>query len=143
MNRKLSAGPRIVEDNEAAVAQAISEGNYVQAFLLIHVLVESLLRVFLNREDSEVRFHDLINAYEAYLATIDYPVPTFVDELTKFNQRRNKIVHQLWMKGYTATNKQTKDAATVAVLMYGLLIEWLGLFYEQIGEREFKLSEDI
>lgn len=143
MNRKLSAGPGIVEDNEVAVARAISEGNYVQAFLLIHALVESLLRVFLNREDREVRFHDLIKAYEAYLAKIDYPVPAFVDELTKFNLRRNRIVHQLWVKGYTATNKQTKDAATSAMLMYGLLIEWFGLFDEQIGERGFKLSEDF
>ncbi len=133
----------IVEDNEAAVAQAISEGDYVQAFLLTHALVESLLRAFLNREDGEVQFYNLIKTYEAYLAKIDYPGGDFIDELTKFNQRRNRIVHQLWAKGYTATNEQTKDAATAAVLMYGLLIEWFGTFDEEIGERGFKLNVGI
>ncbi len=143
MDRKLPVRPDIVEDNESAVAQAISDENYVQAFLLIHSLVESLLRVFLSREDDEVRFFDLIKAYEAYLAKINYPVVTFVEELTKFNQRRNRIVHQLWVKGYSITNRQTKDAANAAVLMYGLLIEWFGTFDEQISEKGFKLSEDI
>lgn len=143
MDKHLFLSLNIVVDNESAVAKAISEKNYVQAFLLIYSLVESLLRVFFNLENKDVRFDDLIKAYESYLVSINYPERTFVEELKKFNQRRNRIVHELWKKGYSGTNEQAEDTANSAVLMYGLFIEWLQTFDENISDRGFKLSEDI
>ena len=143
MHNKLKISSKIIEDNETAVARAISDENYVQGYLLIHSLIESLLRVFLGLEDEKKRFYDLIQAYRSYLVTINYPAMTFVDELEKFNKRRNRIVHDLWKKGYSATNKQAESATTAAVMMYGLFIEWLETFDEHFSERGFELSNDI
>jgi len=142
MNQKRVDLPSVVTDNESAVAQALAEKNYVQAFLLVHALIESLLRAFLGHEHKEDRFYDLIEAYKNYLSKNNYPFPTFVTELTEFNRRRNRITHKLWAKGYSETNRQTEAAAHTATLMYGLFIEWLQTFEPEIVERGFRLSED-
>ncbi len=40
----------IVRDNEEAAARLITDGRYLEAFLLLHTLIETLLRVFLRLE---------------------------------------------------------------------------------------------
>jgi len=131
----------VVEDNESALARFLADGNFVQAYLLAHALTESLIRSVLGRDDDRLTFNDLISAYRMFLDQNSYPIPTFVDELIQFNRRRNRIVHQLWRRGFTATNGQTEPAARAAVMMYGLLIEWLGTFDDSIGEKGFNMSE--
>jgi hypothetical protein len=49
----------VLKDNEQAVAYSLQQKNYVQAFLLVHALIESLLRVFLSKKDESLRFCDL------------------------------------------------------------------------------------
>ena len=127
----------IVRDNEAAAARAIEEQNHLQAYFLVHTLVESLLRAFL-QEDREVKFSSLIDGYKRFLAEQYYPAPTFVKELTEFNKRRNRIVHQLWRRGFSFTNKQAEPAARAAVTMYALLIEWLETFDPEIIKLGFE-----
>ena len=129
----------IAKDNEQVAAEALSRGDYVQAFLLVHVLIESLLRTFL-KVDSEkkVRFSDLIKEYDAYLKSQHYPYPDFVDDLEKFNERRNRIVHDLWKNGFSVSNRQTKRHAHDAVIRYGLFIEFLETFDETITESGFR-----
>jgi len=134
----------IIKDNEQAVAQALADGQFVQAYLLVHALVEALLRLFLRipEEDDEVRFHDLVRKYRSHLREEGYPSPTLIDELTQFNRRRNRVVHQLWRKGYSVSNRQTEPAARAAVIMYGLLIEWLDTFDPEITEIGFQYDEE-
>lgn len=127
----------ILKDNEAATALAIQRGDYLQAFLLVHALVESLLRAFLHSERKAGSFDDLITEYAAYLKKEHYPLPTFVDDLKNFNRRRNRIIHNLWQRGYTFANRQTEPATGAAVIMYGLLIEWLETFDPEIRQRGF------
>jgi len=127
----------IVRDNEQAVAGALSQGDFVKAFLLTHTLIEALLRVFLRVPDQEVPFSRLIEDYAKYLGDIKYPHDTFVDELTQLNRRRNRIVHQLWIKGYTHTNREAEPAAKMAVRVYGLFIEWLQTFDPEIAQVGF------
>ena len=131
----------IIQDNEEAVAKSLQDGNYVQAFLLVHALIESLLRLFLDAGEGNLRFADLIGSYEEFLANENYPIPTFVDELTKLNQRRNRIVHELWRNGFSRTNGKAKSAAHTAVLVYGLFIEWLQIFDPGISQLGFRLSD--
>ncbi|MEW5797127.1 MAG: hypothetical protein AB1772_12320 [Candidatus Zixiibacteriota bacterium] len=50
----------IVSDNEQAVATALSSGSYVLAFLLVHSLIEGLLRFVLRKNDDRVKFSQLI-----------------------------------------------------------------------------------
>ena len=51
----------IVSDNEQAVANALEREDFVQAYLLVHALMEALLRLFLHiPEEKNVRFEDLI-----------------------------------------------------------------------------------
>jgi hypothetical protein len=133
--------PSIVEENESVVARSLADGNFVQAYLLIHALIESLLRVVLGHDDDHLSFNDLINGYRMFLDQRQYPIPEFVEDLVKFNRRRNRIVHELWRKGFAATNKQTEPVARASVIMYGLLIEWFGTFDDSIGEKGFHLSE--
>lgn len=128
----------IVKDNESAVQAALQRGDDLQAFLLVHALVESLLRVFLNVHGDEMRFHDLIRKYQEHLSARSPGVSTFVNELTQFNRRRNRIVHELWKKGHTATNSHAKDAATAAVLMYGLFIEFLQTHEPELADKGFE-----
>ena len=45
-----------IADNEKAVKQAFERGDFLQAFLLVHVLVEALLRTFLGKHDEHMRF---------------------------------------------------------------------------------------
>ena len=127
----------IVADNERAARDALDRGDFVQAFLLVHTLVESLLRQFLGQTGHKHSFDALINKYEEFLQSVSYPIPTFVNELTQFNRRRNRIVHNLWRSGYTVTNKSAKQAAAGATIIYGLLIEWLETFDPDITERGF------
>jgi hypothetical protein len=136
-----SAKSVTIQDNESAVARSLADANYVQSYLLVHALTEALLRAVLGRDDDRLSFNDLINAYRMFLDQNNYPIPTFVDDLVQFNRRRNRIIHQVWRKGYTATNEQTEPAARAAVLMYGLLIEWFETFDDSIGEKGFTLSE--
>jgi hypothetical protein len=86
----------IVKDNETVAAQMLDEGNYVSAYLLMHALVESLLRLLLRKYDVKKSFSRLIDLYMLFLKSRDYSKPTFVKELMKFNKRRNRIVHELW-----------------------------------------------
>src|SRR6267378_4378437 len=127
----------IVSDNETAAKHAYKSGDYVQAYLLIHALVESLLRVFLGvHEDST--FHALIARYGRYLTEQGQTETTFVQDLTELNRRRNRIVHELWRKGYSFTNRQAEPAAAAAVLTYGLFIEWLETFDPNIRSAGFR-----
>ena len=134
----------IVADNESAVQSALTSMNYVQVFLLVHSLIESLLRAFLDKldPDLELRFSELIKGYEARLAEEHYPSPTFVKELTEFNRRRNRIIHCLWRNGFTHTNTNLKDAAEAAVHLYSLFIEWLQTFDDDLENLGFKLSDE-
>jgi len=123
----------IIKDNEHAAAQALASGQFVQAYLLVHALIEALLRLFLHiPEGKNVSFDNLIKEYRSYLEEEHYPIPTFVNELTQFNRRRNRIVHCLWRKGHSFTNRETETAARGAEMMYGLLIEWLETFDPEI-----------
>ncbi len=107
----------------------MADGNFIQAYLLIHALIEALLRLFLQiPEQDRKSFSSLIQSYRSHMQEKEYPIPTFMDELTQFNKRRNRIVHQLWRKGYSDTNQNTEEAARMAVLMYGLFIEWVQTF---------------
>jgi hypothetical protein len=134
----------ISKDNEQAAAHALDDGHFVQAYLLIHALVEALLRLFLRiPEEKDVSFDNLIQKYRSYLDQKHYPFPTFMDELTQFNRRRNRVVHQLWRKGHSSTNGQTESAARGAVMMYGLLIEWLKTFDPEITQIGFWYDEDV
>jgi len=135
---------RIVDDNEQAAAQALAREDFLQAYLLVHALIEALLRLFLSIPDGEdVSFNELIHKYRAYLEEEHYPIPTFIDELTQFNRRRNRLVHQLWRKGFSFTNRQTEDAARMAVSMYGLFIEWLETFDPEITRIGFRYDNGV
>jgi len=132
----------IVRDNEAAVAHALAAGEFIQAYLLVHALMESLLRVFLKVHE-ETTFHALIERYKGFLLEQGQPEPTFVKELAEFNRRRNRIVHQLWRKGFSFTNRQVEPAASAAVMVYGLFIEWLETFDPEIKAAGFKYDEGV
>jgi hypothetical protein len=134
----------IIKVNENAAAQALADGHFVQAYLLVHALVEALLRLFLRiPPESDVSFNNLIQKYLSYLDQERYPFPTFIDELTEFNRRRNRIVHQLWRKGHSFTNRQTEPAARGVVTMYGLLIEWLETFDPEITQIGFRYDDSV
>lgn len=57
----------VVGDNEEAVQAALRRKDYVQAFLLLHALIESLLRIFLGIHDDNVKFVKLIQKYKEFL----------------------------------------------------------------------------
>jgi hypothetical protein len=98
-----------------------------------------LLRLFLRiPEDEYVSFANLIQKYRSYLKQEGYPFPTFIDELTQLNRRRNRIVHQLWQKGNSFTNRQTEPAVLAAGMVYGLLIEWVETFDSEIKPSGFR-----
>ena len=121
----------IIEDNEAAVKAAYLHGDYVTCFLLIHTLIEAILRALLKKTKRE-KFTDLIKEYEMFLRKQGQKRLTFVDELTKFNQRRNNVIHELWERGYSATNRKLGSVCRKAFSMYGLFIEWLETFEPKI-----------
>ena len=128
----------VVAQNEEAAAIAIDDGRYLDAFILIHTLVEALLRVFLQVDDERCSFSKLIDKYAEYLVEQSYTLPGFVDELRQFNHRRNRMVHQLWCRGYSLENQQAKDAAAAAKMLYGLFIEWLETFDPEITDVGFQ-----
>ena len=138
MNDESSDFKKTVADYEQAARQALERGDYVQSFLLFHALVESVLRQFLHETEDKLSFAGLIKKYDEFLQSEEYPIPTFVKELTEFNRRRNRIVHNLWQRGYSITNKLTEPAASGAIILYGLLIEWLDTFNPDIAEYGFQ-----
>lgn len=127
---------RVVAENETVARKAYERGDYVLCFLLAHSLVEALLRAFLGRTGRE-RFDDLIDAYKQYLDTEGQSEPAFVDELIQFNRRRNRVVHNLWKYGYSATNQKLEPVCRAAFMMFGLFIEWLETFDPEITEAGF------
>ena len=127
---------RIVEENEAVAREAYARGDYVSCFLLAHALVEALLRAFLERTGQE-KFSDLIVSYGEYLKAQEQPEPHFVKELTEFNRRRNRVVHNLWKVGYSVTNDKLEPACRGAFIVFGLFVEWLETFDAQITEFGF------
>ncbi len=127
----------VVADNEAAARAAHQRGDYVTCILLIHALTEALLRAFLEKTGDE-RFSELVERYEAFLIEQGQPQGTFVTELNEFNRRRNRIVHGLWGKGYTHTNRNLDAVCRAAFLVYGLFIEWLETFDPQITAYGFE-----
>jgi hypothetical protein len=134
----------IIKDNEQAAGQALADGQFVQAYLLVHALIEALLRLFLNiPEEKAVSFYNLIKEYRSYLEEEHYRIPTFINELTQFNQRRNRIVHRLWRKGHSFANRETEPAARGAVMIYGLLIERLETFDPEITQIGFRYDEGV
>jgi hypothetical protein len=134
----------IVKDNEQAAAHALAQGDFTKAFLLVHALVEALLRLLLHVPDQqEVPFSNLIAGYRAYLEDNEYPFPTFVDELAEFNRRRNRVVHQLWRDGYSHTNRAAEGAAKAALIVYGLFIEWLETFDSEITRIGFRYDQSV
>ena len=143
----MSKAPRadfsiIARDNEHAAAEALAGGDFVKAFITVHALIEALLRLFLRvPEGREVTFTSLIKEYRDYLAAEQYPYWTFVEELTQFNRRRNRIVHELWRDGYTHTNHQAEPAARGAVALYSLFIEWIQTFDDEIAQLGFTIDE--
>lgn len=130
----------IIKDNEGTAQAAFNRGDYLQAFLLIHALLESLLRLFLSKTDDEMKFSTLIKRYDIFLEKQNYPVKTLVNELTEFNRRRNRIIHQLWQKGYSQTNRQSKDAAEAALMLYGLSIEFFETIDPEITQIGFEYT---
>ena len=130
----------IIQDNEKAARQAFDRGDYLQAFLLIHTLLESLLRLFLKETEEEVKFSRLVKKYDHFLEDQNYPVKTLVEELTEFNRRRNRIIHQLWRKGYSYTNHQSKDAANAALILCGLAVEFLETWEPEITQIGFEYT---
>jgi len=128
---------KIVEENESVARKAYERGDYVLCFLLAHSLVESLLKAFLTRTGSE-RFEDLIRAYERFLQAEGQRQTTFVEELVQFNRRRNRVVHNLWKRGYSATNSGLEPACRAAFIAFGLFIEWLETYDPEITEAGFR-----
>ncbi len=130
----------IIQDNEKAAREAFDRGDYLQAFLLIHTLLDSLLRLFLKETEEEIKFSMLVRKYEQFLEDQNYSVKTLVKELTELNRRRNRIIHQLWRKGYSYTNRQSRDAANTALITYGLAIEFLETWEPEITRVGFKYT---
>jgi hypothetical protein len=133
--------PKIIKENESFARSAYEKGDYVLCFLLSHALVESLLRAFLSQTGKE-SFNELIVAYEKFLKSEGQTELTFVNELTRFNRRRNKVVHELWKTGYSATNKKLEPACRGAFTIFGLLIEWLETFDPEITESGFEYEKE-
>ncbi|RMD67250.1 hypothetical protein D6817_02065 [Candidatus Pacearchaeota archaeon] len=126
----------VIEQNEQVARKAYEQGDYVLCFLLVHSLVESLLRAFLTKTGKE-SFNVLILAYDAFLKAQGQTASTFVRELTDFNRRRNRVIHELWKRGYAATNQKLEAACSRAFMMLGLFIEWLETFDPEITEMGF------
>jgi len=128
----------VIEDNERTAREAFNRGDYVLCFLLTHALIEPLLRAFLRADGS---FTGLIAEYKRFLTDNSQPEATFVEELTKFNRRRNRVVHELWTKGYSKTNAQLECPCRGALIVYGLFIEWLETFDPAVTELGFEYEK--
>lgn len=132
--------PNVITENEAAARKSYERGDYVACFLMIHTLLETLLRAFVSRTGKE-RFSDLVEAYQLFLKKEKQPEPVFVDELLQFNRRRNRVVHNLWKNGYVETNRDLDPACRAAFIMYGLFIEWLETFHPKITQAGFSYDK--
>lgn len=106
-----------------------------------HALIESLLRAFLGQTGKE-SFNDLIIAYEKFLKLEGQTSSIFVKELTEFNKRRNRVVHQLWKNGYSATNDKLEPACRGAFIVFGLFSEWLETFDPEITKSGFDYEKE-
>lgn len=126
----------IIQDNESCLQLALEREDYVSAFLLAHALVESLLRAFLSLE-TKIRFDNLIEKLQVFFEKEVPGTKSFIEELRQFNRRRNRIVHNLWAKGFTFTNRETREAAIAAVITYSLLIEFLQTFDPDLDKMGF------
>ena len=73
----------IVWDNERAVAGALDQGNFVQAFLLTHALGEALLCLFLRDLGDRLSSHGLVWSYSEFLGSEGCASSTFMIELEK------------------------------------------------------------
>jgi len=128
---------RIASENEQAAEQALARGDFVEAYLRVHALMEGLLRLFLRIPDGdEVSFNQLIQRYQAHLEEVRYTVPSFMHELMQLHRRRDQIVRHLWQEGLSSTNSATEAAARAAVAMCGLFIDWLVSFDPEIGAED-------
>ena len=72
--------PNIIAENKTITRAAYERGDYVLCFLLIHSLIEALLRAFLSQTGKE-SFNELIGLYKQYIKEQGQVRPTFVDEL--------------------------------------------------------------
>ena len=133
--------PKIVKENEAVARRAYEQGDYVLCFLLSHALMEALLRAFLGQTGKET-FNDLVIAYKEFLKSEGQAESTFAKELTEFNQRRNRVVHELWKRGYSVTNGKLEPACRGAFIVLGLFIEWLETFDPEITESGFEYEKE-
>ena len=130
---------KIIDENEQIARKAFDNGDYILCFLLMHSLMASLLRMFL-RKTEKMNFNDLIKAYTEFLKKENQKKLTFVNELTNFNRRRNRVVHNLWKYGYSVTNQKLEPACKEAFLLFGLFIEWLETFNPEITKVGFKFE---
>jgi hypothetical protein len=131
----------ILAENEYVARRAYDQGELVLCFLLTRTLIESLLRAFLNKFGNE-SFNDLIIGFENFMKSEGQKDSVFIKELTKFNRQRNKVIHQLWKNGYSATNEKLEIACRGAFIVYGLLIEWLETFDPTIIKSGFDYDKE-
>ena len=127
-----------IKDNEGAVARALQQGNYVLSYLIVHSLIELLLRKFLCvPQEEEYDFADLVKSYKEHMLSRHHANALFENELTHFNLRKHRFSAQIRERGFSAVNEQTRDQAATAVKVYGLLIEYLETFDANIREMGF------
>lgn len=132
--------PEIIRENENAARDAFDKGDYVICFLLIHSLIESLLRTFLGIT-RDITFNNLIKSFDKLMKNESQTESTFINELTELNRRRNRVIHQLWKKGYSLTNVKLKETCQISIIVFGLLIEWISTFNSEIDESGFDYEE--
>ncbi len=127
-----------IKDNEGAVARALQQGNYILSYLIVHSLIELLLRTFLCvPQEEESDFADLVKSYKEHMLSQHHADALFENELTQFNLRRDRFFAQIRERGFSTVNEQTRAQAAMAVNVYGLLIEYLETFDANIGEMGF------
>ena len=132
----LIVNPEIISENENAARDAFNRGDYVICFLLIHSLIESLLRAFLGKTGEET-FNNLIKSFNKLMKSEGQNQSTFINELSELNRRRNRVIHELWAKGYSVTNENLKNVCQVSFMVFGLLIDWISTFNPEIIESGF------
>jgi len=131
---------KVIAENEDAARKAYERGDYIACLLIIHALIEALLRTFLDGNEKK-RFSDLVGEYKRFLEKERQTEPVFVDELIQFNRRRNRTIHNLWEKGYVEINRKLEPVCRTAFIMYGLFIEWLQTFNDNIAEAGFNYDK--
>jgi hypothetical protein len=140
-NSRNVVDPVIIKENENVARRAYDQGDFVLCFLLSHSLIESILRAFL-KNFGDGSFNDLIIDFENFMESEGQMDSAFIKELIKFNRQRNKVIHQLWKNGYSATNQKLEPACRGAFIVYGLLIEWLETFDPTITKSGFEYDKE-